>query len=88
VTGRGHFEVFPVRHEAPAVAGIIGEPTGRYRWRFLDDAGRERMVSTREFRDEGKAKADAGELVTSIRAATYGQRFVQEIADAVRVVDV
>jgi len=88
VTGRGHFEVFPVRHEAPAVAGIIGEPTGRYRWRFLDDAGRERMVSTREFRDEGKAKADAGDLAIALRTATYGLRWSQEIADAVRVVDV
>lgn len=86
--GRGHFEVFPVLHEAPAVADLIGTPTGRYRWRFVDYCGCKRMVSIAEFRDEGEAKADAGDLVTVLRAATYGQRFTQEIADAVRVVDV
>jgi len=88
MAGRGHFEVFPVLHRAPAVADLIGTPTGRYRWRFIDERGRSRTASEGDFATVDEAKADAGELVLSMRTATYGQRFAQEIADAVRVVDV
>jgi hypothetical protein len=78
----GHFEVYPREQDHRRRGG------GRYAWRFVDQHGNHTAHSRpKGFRSEGEAKLDVARFVGQVRQATYGQRFDDEIAAAVNVVD-
>lgn len=71
------FEVFEVWGD---------RPLGIFAWRLVDDRGATLALSG-NFPDPGEAKAAAAAAVLLIRQATYAQRFPEDIAAAIPIVD-